>query len=202
VDDKHHRAKPMAPEERRRSIIEAVVPLLVEHGATVTTRQMAAAAGVAEGTIFSVFDDKTDLLCEAVRFSMDPQTTQRQLSQIYPEAPLEVQLAEAARILLDRFTEVVAMMPILRSIPDADLTGDLPGTVNEANAAIHRSLIELFERQADRLRIDSARAASALRGLIFAAGYRMIPEQDRMSIQEIVGVLLQGIVEPVRELAH
>ena len=64
------RAEPLAPDDRRRAIVEAVIPLLVERGATATTRQMAEAAGIAEGTIFRVFPDKAALIHEAVRVSL------------------------------------------------------------------------------------------------------------------------------------
>jgi AcrR family transcriptional regulator len=47
----------MAPDDRRRAIVAAVVPLLLEHGDDVSTRQIADAAGIAEGTIFRVFPD-------------------------------------------------------------------------------------------------------------------------------------------------
>ena len=52
----------MPPEERRAALVEATLPLLLEHGATVSTRQIAEAAGVAEGTIFRVFESKDDLV--------------------------------------------------------------------------------------------------------------------------------------------
>ena len=39
------RAKPLSPEQRRTAILDAVIPLLVERGATVTTAEMAEAAG-------------------------------------------------------------------------------------------------------------------------------------------------------------
>ena len=52
------RASAMPAEERRTAIIEAVRPLLAEYGESVTSKQIAAAAGIAEGTIFRVFADK------------------------------------------------------------------------------------------------------------------------------------------------
>ena len=56
LGDMTPRAAPLSPDERRRAIVDAVLPLLIEHGRAVTTRQMAEAAGIAEGTIFRVFD--------------------------------------------------------------------------------------------------------------------------------------------------
>ena len=50
----------MAPEDRRKAILEALIPLLVEQGGDVTTKEIAEAAGIAEGTIFRVFPDKAD----------------------------------------------------------------------------------------------------------------------------------------------
>ena len=56
------RAPRLTPDERRGALIEATIPLLLQHGASVSTRQIAEAAGVAEGTIFRVFDSKEDLV--------------------------------------------------------------------------------------------------------------------------------------------
>ena len=66
------RAAPMAPDERRRAIVDAVVPLLLESGGDVTTRQIAEAAGIAEGTIFRVFPDKPALLMAAAEETINP----------------------------------------------------------------------------------------------------------------------------------
>ena len=56
----------MAPEDRRAALIAATVPLLHEHGLDVSTRKIAEAAGVAEGTIFGVFPDKHSLVVAAL----------------------------------------------------------------------------------------------------------------------------------------
>lgn len=52
----------MPPELRRAAIIEATLPLIERHGTAVTTRQVAEAACVAEGTIFRVFDSLQALI--------------------------------------------------------------------------------------------------------------------------------------------
>jgi AcrR family transcriptional regulator len=198
---KSTRAEPLAPDDRRRAIIAAVIPLLTEHGSAVTTKQMAEAAGIAEGTIFRVFPDKHALIHEAVRFSMDPGPVVNGLSEIYPSAPIEVQLAEAARIMLERFEGVIALINALRTTPSPDAAPPPgpPAFVAEANAAINDALTELFERHSDRLRIEPSRAAAAFRGLILAGGHPLISRGEKLTIDEIVDVLLSGIVNPVSQ---
>ena len=52
----------MSPEDRRQAIISATTDLVLEHGPAATTRQIADACGIAEGTLFRVFESKDDIL--------------------------------------------------------------------------------------------------------------------------------------------
>ena len=189
----------MSPDDRRRAIVEAVIPLLTEHGSAVTTRQMAEAAGIAEGTIFRVFPDKSALIHEAIKVSMDPAPVQKGLAEIYPFGPIEVQLAEAARILLERFEKVIALVSVLRTVPPSGRKPPAgpPPFISQSNVAVMAALTALFERHRDRLRIEPSRAAAAFRGLIFASGHPMVSLAEKLTIDEIVGVLLSGILDPV-----
>ena len=67
------RAAPLPPAERRAAVVRAVAPLLLEHGAGITTKQIAHGAGVSEGTIFNVFADKDELIEAVIEAALDPQ---------------------------------------------------------------------------------------------------------------------------------
>src|SRR5579871_3122236 len=82
------RAQPMSPEERRGAIIDATVPLLFDRGWSVTTKEISAASGVSDGTIFSVFKDKEELLLAALTAALDPAPTVDRLKAIDLELPL------------------------------------------------------------------------------------------------------------------
>ena len=197
---KQRRADPLPRSDRRQAIVAAVIPLLVEHGSAVTTRQMAEAAGIAEGTIFGVFANKIALIHEAVKASMDPTPVQTALAEIDPDDPLEAQLTEAARILLAHFDRVTVLVGVLRTMP-TPTSGPSPEArrfVAESHAAVLAAVTELFERHANRLRINPARAAAAFQGLIFARLQPLVSPKEKLTIEEIVAVLLSGIAQPVK----
>ena len=97
------RAKPLSPEDRRTAILDAVIPLLVDRGAAVTTAEMAEAAGIAEGTIFRVFPDKNALLHAAIAKTLDPGPILAALEAVDADASLQDQLTAAAEILAARY---------------------------------------------------------------------------------------------------
>jgi TetR/AcrR family transcriptional regulator, fatty acid metabolism regulator protein len=61
------RRRTLPPEERRRQIIDAVLRVVAEHGVPNTTiSRVAEAAGVAQGTLYLHFRDRTDMLMAAL----------------------------------------------------------------------------------------------------------------------------------------
>ena len=60
------RAPALSVEDRRASLVEVTIPLLREHGVGVTTKQVAEAAGIAEGTVFRAFGTKVPRLVGAL----------------------------------------------------------------------------------------------------------------------------------------
>ena len=63
------RARALPPDERRAAILTAVLPVVLDKGMSASTRELAQAAGVAEGTLFRVFDSKDDLILAAVSYT-------------------------------------------------------------------------------------------------------------------------------------
>ena len=162
------RARPLPREDRRAAILDAVVPLLIENGAAVTTAEMAAAAGIAEGTIFRAFPDKASLLHAAIGRTLDPRPIEAVLAGIDPDSDLETQLVAAADILARQFEGTTALIGMLRSIPHHDKPhAKAHRLAKESMAAVVEMLTELMEPHRGRLRVEPAQAAVLLRGLLF-----------------------------------
>ncbi len=191
------RARPLSPEDRRIAILNAVIPLLVERGAAVTTAEMAQAAGIAEGTIFRVFPDKTALLHAAITKTLDPAPIAKALAAIHAAAPLEEQLTEAAGILGARYEKTTALIAMVRSIPhEHEHKAEAHRIAQESMAAVAAALTQLMKRHRNRLSVAPEQAAILLRGLVFANAHHLLNPDQRMTPKQLVDVLVNGIATP------
>ncbi|TMR39695.1 TetR/AcrR family transcriptional regulator [Nonomuraea zeae] len=89
----------MSPEQRREMIVRAALPLVVEYGTSLTTAQVARAAGIGEGTIFRAFGDKDALLAACMAEALRPDDTLAHVASISLDQPLAERLIEAAEAL-------------------------------------------------------------------------------------------------------
>src|SRR3954471_5769331 len=107
------RAPGMTPERRREMIVAAALPLVAEHGATLTTATIARAAGIGEATIFRAFADKDELLDACIAEVTRSDTALDSIAAIPLEEPLDVRLVEAGGALqasLRRMGEVIGAL--------------------------------------------------------------------------------------------
>src|SRR5690242_11911551 len=96
------RATALPPEERRSTIVAAALPLLLEHGDRVTSRQIAEAAGIAEGTIFRVFADKDEIITAVIEAVLDTAPLEAAVAAIPTDLSFEATLVAAATIMQQR----------------------------------------------------------------------------------------------------
>lgn len=129
----------MAPDDRRSAILAAAVPLLRERGVGVTTRELAEAAGVAEGTLFRVFPDKGALLCSAIAQAMDPQPVIDELAAVEPDADLPTAVRRAVDIMTVRSLDVARLLSVAHDLAcrSADRSGDPSATSARVHSHDH-----------------------------------------------------------------
>ena len=199
------RAPAMRPEQRRDMIVQAALPLLAEHGATVTTQQVARAAGIGEATIFRAFADKDALLDACVAEALRPDNVLVELASIPLDQPLRARLIEAADALLVYLGRVGAVIgalqatgrgPQQRPALPFDSGGRSTGGHGRdaAMAETRAALAELFEPDAAALRLPAERLARVFLGLLFVRGRDLDDAQPPVSTSEIVDLFLHGAV--------
>jgi AcrR family transcriptional regulator len=186
----------MAPDERRQAIVSAVLPLLRQQGRAMTTRQIAEVAGIAEGTIFRVFDSKEQLIDEALAEAFDPGVLFHAIDRIDASLPLRERLVAMVTLLQERFVEIFELMNAV------GLVAPPPHLRNSEAAAEFRDrsvakLLRLVEPDKDLLRVEPGFLLHVLRLLTFSASHHEISDHHMLTPDQIVDVVLDGtLIDP------
>jgi AcrR family transcriptional regulator len=187
----------MPPAERRAAIIAATLPLVLTHGAAVSTRQIAEAAGVAEGTIFRVFADKEALMCAVIGEAFDPQPTLRRLAEVDRALSLRQRLIAATTIMQQRMTGVFALIGALGLMgpPPGAGHSDRPGP-QAMHDAFLAAVVDVIGADRDRLTVPAHEFAHVLHLLVFSGTHPKVSAGRPLSAAEIVATLLDGLGRP------
>jgi AcrR family transcriptional regulator len=198
------RAAAMSPDDRREAIVRALVPLLAERAGDVSTREIARAAGIAEGTIFRVFADKRTLMLAAAQEAINPSDGQAAFDEAMAGADtLREKVVVATQRVLDRQRMAMSVMMAVR----AHLMWDEesrkadpvkkhfgpPQFILDAQAELHRRLTGIFDAHRDELAVEPDVAAVALRSLIFGAHRPELGMAPALSAEQIADLLLSGV---------
>ncbi len=167
------RAPAMNVELRRAAIVAYTIPLLVEQGPTVTTSQIAEAAGIAEGTVFRAFRDKRELLVECLRTAIESEGEANLVETIDPTLPLAERLTRAIDFANQYQQRVWAVAQAVRSagVDMHELQRDHKHEDGPPAGLLRMftAVTGVFAADADALRVEPELAARMLLGLAMAS---------------------------------
>jgi AcrR family transcriptional regulator len=185
----------MSPEERRDKLIDATLNLLREHGRAVTTRQIAEAAGVAEGTIFRVVESKEELIDAAIARAFEPGPLIDRIQEIDPDQPLRERMVRLSSIFQQRFRATFDLMKKVGMVRPPDAFHESPEAA-AYRARVHAMLEDVVGQDAERLAVPADQFLHTLRLLTFAGSHPHISDGRLLTPDQIVDTVLHGLLRP------
>ena len=184
------RARAMTPDDRRAAIVEVALPLLREHGQAMTTRQVAEAAGIAEGTLFRAFGSKDELVRACAASVFDTVPVVAQLRGIDPDLSLDERLTAGVAAMQRHVEQIVGLISVLHhaGVHHPVKHDRRPGT---SDPAVDAAFADLVGADAATLRKPVDEVVGLLSLLTLSSVHPLLSTR-RLDAAEIVDVVLDG----------
>lgn len=194
----------MSAAERRAAIISATRPLLTTEGAQFTTRQVAEAAGIAEGTIFRHFATKSDLLHAVVEDLLDPSRVCAALEQLRPKTATEA-VVGIVILMREAATETSALFHALHTRPpleskpeaetDAECARDKQMAMHEERTQrVRVAMVSVLTPFAPHFSIPVEAVASYIRSVTIASAHPALSDNYFTEPQHIAELIVNGVI--------
>jgi AcrR family transcriptional regulator len=180
----------MSPDDRRAAIVDVALPLLREHGQAMTTRQVAEAAGIAEGTVFRAFGSKDELVRACAASVFDTAPVVAQLRGVDPDLSLDERLAAGVAAMQHHVERIVGLISVLHhaGVHPPKQHGHRPGT---SDPAVDAAFADLVGPDAATLRKPVDEVVGLLSLLTLSSVHPLLSTR-RLDAAEIVDVVLDG----------
>ncbi|NHA68299.1 TetR/AcrR family transcriptional regulator [Phycicoccus flavus] len=185
------RAPAMSPDERRAALVAVTIPLLREHGPGLTTKQVAEAAGIAEGTVFRAFPTKEDLVQACVAAVFDSTPAVAELRGIDTTLDLDERLTCGVAVMQRHVERIVGLISVLHHA-GAPAPIDSKRRRSPSDPAVDAALTDLVGDDAMRLRKPVDEVIAILRVLTLSSVHPLM-STGRLDAAEIVSVVLDGV---------
>lgn len=187
----------MPRDERRASIVEATIPLLEAHGQQVTTKQIAEAAGVAEGTIFRVFDSLTDVVDAAIVEALSASRLERLVTEHPFPGELDGDVRTALTLVGTYYETVKTMLHLGHGAGERSPAARcVREELRQRAAELLDALAADFAPHADRLRVAPAELAQLIHLLASGARAQSRFIDAPMDVATVAAVVLDGVRRP------
>lgn len=180
-------------ERRRREFVDAALRAIAEHGAEVSTEQIAAAAGVARTQLYKHFTDATELRMAIADRAKELLSGDLQLWHLRGTPMQMVQTAVQAHL-----TWLSEHRNLYRYLSRHSLVslGDDRDPITDVKTAIGRQLTTLFDAYLGMFGLDARVApptSFGIVGLVDAAAARWLDDPHGMSQTELTSLLSRWI---------
>jgi len=171
----------MSAEDRRQAIISATTDLVLEHGPEATTRQIADACGIAEGTLFRVFESKDDILAAVVEQLLDPRFVIDEIAALPPTDHAADTVRALVAVVEGSTTRIRSVMMALHNAQNESDRRRNHGPRDKTKffddqVAIGRSMARVLAAHEGDLRVDPDTAATFIFTMVFAGNLPAVPK--------------------------